>query len=123
MNKASSILARYEGPIADLGDDVRDHLHKNLPGVVEEADPAGGLIGFGFGPGYKGSICAIIPSKKEIKLGFYKGAELPDPDGLLEGTGKVHRYVILRTQEDLHRPALRSLLNLAAEACRARLNA
>jgi hypothetical protein len=35
----------------------------------------------------------------------------------------VHRYVILRTQEDLHRPALRSLLNLAAEACRARLNA
>lgn len=122
MSDPASILGKYDGPIAELGSATRDFLHANLPGVVEEADPAGGLIGYGFGPGYKGSICTIIPSKKEIKLGLYKGAELPDPEGLLEGTGKVHRYVVIRSAQDLRKPAFRSLLNLAAQACRERLS-
>src|SRR5690349_11581824 len=121
MPDPASILAKYDGPIATLGQATRDFLRNNLPGVREEADAAAGLIGYGFGPGYKGSICTIIPSKKEIKVGFNKGAELPDPDGLLEGTGKVHKYVVIRSAQDLRKPALRSLLNLAAEACRERL--
>lgn len=122
MTSADAILSHYDERIAGLGMAVRDFLHTLLPGLVEEADAAAGLIGFGLGPGYKGSICTLIPSKKEIKLGFYKGAGLPDPERLLEGTGRVHRYVVIRSEQDLHRPALRSLLNLAAEACRARLS-
>jgi hypothetical protein len=81
------------------------------------------IIGYGLGPGYKGSVCAIIPSKKGVKLGIMKGAELPDPDGLLEGSGKVHRYVVIRSVQDFQNPALRALLNQAAEACRERLGA
>jgi hypothetical protein len=109
MSDPASIFSKYDGPIADLGSATRDFLLANLPGVLEEADPAGGLIGYGFGPGYKGSICTIIPSTKEIKLGLYKGTELPDPDGLLEGSGKVHRYVVVRSAQDLRKPALRSI--------------
>ena len=41
-------------------------------------------------------------------------ASLADPDGLLEGTGKRHRHVKLRTVADVRAPALRDLLVRAA---------
>jgi hypothetical protein len=35
---------------------------------------------------------------------------LPDPAGLLEGTGKSLRHVKVRTMEDLRRPELKNLI-------------
>lgn len=55
-------------------------------------------------------------SKKGVKLGFYKGSELRDPEHLLTGSGKVHRYVAINSQEDIDNAAL---LNLLDEAVRA----
>jgi uncharacterized protein YbjT (DUF2867 family) len=34
--------------------------------------------------------------KAHVDVGFFRGAELADPDGLLEGTGKFMRHVKLR---------------------------
>jgi hypothetical protein len=42
-----------------------------------------------------------------------RGAELPDPAGLLAGTGKRARHVKLRQMEDVEDPALRDLLDAA----------
>ncbi len=42
------------------------------------------------------------------------GATLPDPDGLLQGTGKRYRHVRLTTPADVEAPALRALLESAA---------
>jgi hypothetical protein len=53
-------------------------------------------------------------SQKGVKLGINKGAELPDPEGLLEGSGKVHKYVQLRRAADLEQAGLRELLEEAA---------
>jgi hypothetical protein len=46
--------------------------------------------------------------------------ELPDPAGLLQGSGKVHRHVKLRRPEELDQPALRDLIAAAAAASAAR---
>jgi Domain of unknown function (DU1801) len=121
VSDPGSILSRYEDAVRTLGTATREFLLTNLPRVTEEGDASANIIGYGFGPGYKGSVCVIIPSKRGIKLGFYKGSELPDPAHLLDGTGKVHRYVVIRSEKDLRSPALLSLLNLAATACRERL--
>lgn len=61
-----------------------------------------------------------MPAKNWVTLGFYRGTELPDPKGLLEGAGKVHRHVKLRTEEDVESPALHALLHAALEAYRKR---
>ena len=119
--EAGSLLARYDEDIALLAGRLREFLHAAFPGLVEEVDAKANLIGFGFGPGYTGAFCTIIPSKKGVKLGIVRSAVLPDPEGLLEGTGRVHRYVVIRSEADLHRPALHVLLHLAAEVCRARI--
>jgi len=55
----------------------------------------------------------IIPHKNWVNLGFYKGAELPDPAGLLEGTGKKLRHVKVRSAEDVERPEIRRLIEEA----------
>jgi hypothetical protein len=46
-------------------------------------------------------ICTIILSKKEVKLGIVGGASLADPNHLMEGAGKKHRYVVLNEVADL----------------------
>jgi hypothetical protein len=81
------------------------------------------LIGYGHGPGYTGAVCTLILSKSGIKLGLVGGAALPDPQGLLQGSGKVHRHVPLQTAQDLRQAGLERLLLGASAAARARLAA
>jgi len=54
--------------------------------------------------------CYIAPFKSYMNLGFLLGAELPDPDGLLEGTGKMLRHIKIRSIEDVERPGVMRLL-------------
>lgn len=111
-----AILSQYEEAVQTLGWEVRDFLLLNLKGIEETPDAAAKIIGYGYGPGYKNMICTIIPSKKGIKLGFYKGSELPDPENLLTGTGKVHRHVVIDSPKDLKKGALKELVKAAHKA-------
>jgi hypothetical protein len=97
-----SILWKYEEKISTLGFQLRDFVFSELKDIVETPDNSANVIGYGYGPGYKNMICTIIPSKKGIKLGFYKGGELPDAKKLLTGTGKVHKYVEIKSEEDMN---------------------
>jgi hypothetical protein len=54
------------------------------------------------------------------KLGLAYGAKLPDPEALLEGKGKIHRYVSLRTVADTRQPGVVQLLKAAQAACKER---
>ena len=77
-------------------------------------------MGYGFGPGYSDAICTIIPSKTGIKLGIVDGASLEDPDGLLEGSGKRHKHVVVKTAADARSAALKRLLKTALAAWKRR---
>ena len=103
--------------------------------IIKYSDGPANIIGYGFGPGYKQLLCTIIPCKlnrapnlkssnlksKIRKLGFYKGVELPDPKKLLAGSGKVHQYVEIRTENDVKDRAIKKFLNEALKAYRKRL--
>jgi len=41
---------------------------------------------------------------------FYRGRELPDPAGLLQGSGKDSRFVTLRSAADAEKPEVRKLV-------------
>lgn len=93
---------------------LRGMLLAELPGIIEQPDISANIIGYGYGPGYKDSICTIIPSKKGVKLGFYKGSLLKDPSGLLAGSGKVHKYVDITSEKMINGAALNKLLTQAS---------
>ena len=55
---------------------------------------------------------AVFP--RWVTLCFIQnGPDIPDPDGLLKGTGNVVRHVRLESVKDLDKPAIRSLIKHA----------
>lgn len=100
----------------------------NLKDIITELDPNAVEIvrlgdraaTYGVGPKKMSEGYAyILPHAKWVSLGFYKGAELPDPAGLLEGTGAKMRHVKLRDEDACQNPRIRDLL-IAALAERRR---
>lgn len=61
----------------------------------------------------KDGICLIAVFRKHVNLGFTHGADLKDPTGALEGTGKQMRHVSLKRVSELDRPDIRPLLRQA----------
>ena len=59
-------------------------------------------------------FCFYMVGKYHVTFGFSYGTSLPDPKGLLEGTGKNIRHVKLPTVEDLKQKGLRELVRAAA---------
>lgn len=96
-------------------------LHPEVSEVVRLGDRA---ATYGVGPrkmvdGY----AYIMPHAGWVNLGFYRGASLADPGGLLEGTGAAMRHVKVRSLQDAERVEVRELLVTALAERRAGLSA
>ena len=51
--------------------------------------------------------------KNHVNVGFFRGAGLPDPSSLLEGTGKSMRHVKLMPGRKIDEAALRKIIHAA----------
>ena len=119
-DQVTELLETYPLDVRDLALEARKMIGSIVPDVQEMVDGSAKIIGYGFGSGYADLICTIILSKRGVKLGIARSAVLPDPHGLLEGTGKVHRYVALNKPSDLKRPAIKQLIKAAVVAWKKR---
>ena len=106
-------MAVYTPEVRDIARNVRLLILSAMPAAVEQVDPPSKIIGYGFDRTYAGLVCAIAPFTAHVNLMFSRGVELPDPAGLLEGTGKRARHVKLKAPADVDNPALRLLLETA----------
>ncbi len=83
-------------------------------GFVEVVWPNHGIASYGVGPKKMTQHYAFIGvQNSQINLGFYHGATLRDPDGLLEGSGKKLRHVKVRDVAATKTTALVALLRQA----------
>lgn len=108
------ILKSHDPQLQEIAREARALIYDVLPQTVEVVWAQQGIAGYGTGPkkmSEQFSYISLMP--QWVNLGFYYGAELPDPEGLLEGTGKLMRHVKLRSVEDVRRPAVRALLDAA----------
>lgn len=87
------------------GPDVRELLHDGCPVACVGDAPFGSVNAF----------------KAHASVGFFLGAMLPDPAGLLEGTGRRMRHVKLRPGTEPDDDALNDLIAAACHAIRLRL--
>lgn len=58
-------------------------------------------------------VCGIGNYPRWVSIYFFGGADLDDPDGILEGTGKGMRHVKLHAPNDANAPALKRMLRRA----------
>jgi hypothetical protein len=79
------------------GPDVGELMHDGYPTVCVEDAPFA----------YVGAF------KAHVNVGFFHGASLDDPAGLLEGTGKTMRHVKIRPGIALDRVALETMIAAA----------
>ena len=112
----AQFFAGYPSIVGELAVALRRVIRSAIPNTFETFDEPGRVVGYAVGSGYSGLVCTIIPSKTGVKLGIVRGAELSDPQGLLEGTGKRHRYVQFHTLSDLDRGGVEELLKAARAA-------
>ncbi len=106
----------HQGPLGDIarrwfavtrqcGGDVREVLHDGQPtACVSDA-------AFAY-------VCAFT---SHVNVGFFQGAGLSDPEGLLVGTGKYMRHVTLRPGVEVDAAALSALIDAAYADVRTRL--
>lgn len=112
------LLQQHDPTVRALVTRVYEVALEAVTGATVTVDEAN--IGVGTGPGYKHLVFVITPARGSVRLGFSRGAELPDPTGLLGGTGKVHRHAKIRDGEALEDPAPRDLMAAAATRARTR---
>jgi hypothetical protein len=62
----------------------------------------------------------IVAYEKHVNLGFNQGATLPDPHGLIRGTGKKIRHIRITTKEDLKKPLMGYIRAAIKQAVRPR---
>ncbi len=92
-----SIAQRWFEVMRECGADVRELLHDGHPtACVTDA-----------------AFAYVNVFKAHVNVGFFHGAEIADPEGLLEGTGKFMRHVKLRPERDVDGTALMKLVETA----------
>ena len=92
-----TIAQRWFEVMRACGDDVRELLHDGHPtATVDDA-------AFGY----------VNAFKAHVNVGFFRGAEIADPHGILEGNGKFMRHVKLRPEHDVDAAALTELIQTA----------
>jgi hypothetical protein len=109
----SEFLAAYSPEVRDLVLAARIFVLEVVPDVTETVDAKARIIGYGYSQRHADFVCMLMPTKVGVNLGIAYAMQLPDPKKILEGTGKVHRHVKLKSESDLETPALRALLKAA----------
>jgi hypothetical protein len=102
-----SIARKRFVEMRQCGDDVRELIHDGCPvACVEDA-------AFGY----------VNTFKSHVNVGFFLGAFLDDPAGLLQGSGKYMRHVKLQPGGTVSAAALGNLIGAAYTDIQARLAA
>lgn len=87
------------------GKDVRELVHDDHPtACVGEA-----------------AFAYVDAFSAHVNVGFYRGADLDDPAGLLEGTGKAMRHVKIRPGRPVNEAALIALIKAGYADMKARV--
>lgn len=99
------IAAHWFDVMRKCGDDVHELLHDGHPTACA------GDAAFAY----------VSAFTRHVNVGFFRGAELDDPAGLLQGTGKLMRHVRIEPGDDLDAAALKALIRSAYADMKRRL--
>ena len=117
--QVSRFMARYDADIIGVAIDARARLRRRMPGAHEPVYDNYNALVIGFGPTERASdaVLSLALYARWVTLFFLFGATLPDPLGLLKGSGKQVRSIRLETASIVDTPGVRALIDAAlAEA-------
>src|SRR5438105_14717595 len=77
----------YSSQVREIAVKAREVILSVMPDAAEKVYPGWKVIQYATGADMKSVFAAISPQRERVNLGLANGVGLPDPEGLLEGTG------------------------------------
>jgi hypothetical protein len=115
-----AFMAKFSPEIAAHARATLHEMRKLYPTALELVYDNYNALAIGFAPSERASeaIFSIALYPKWVSLFFLHGASLSDPKGILKGSGKVVRYVVLSSPQMLHDPDVQALMRSAVKQAR-----
>jgi hypothetical protein len=111
----AGFIAKFDPDVARVIRDCRRELRKRFPTATEIIYDNYNFLVFGFSTTGKPSdtIVSLAAASNGVGLSFYNGAAVPDPKGILLGSGKQNRFVRLPSAKTLRDPDVSALIAAA----------
>lgn len=110
LDPIDALLSDHTIAVRETAERLRDLLRRTVPDARESIDLPDHLLAYGWSDRMRDLVFAIAPHAAHVNLQLADGAQLPDPTGIVEGTGKRIRHVKFRSVADVQRPAVRALI-------------
>jgi hypothetical protein len=111
--EVADLLADHPGEVADVAQRVRAAVLGAQPQLSEAVRR--GWHSINYRDPAAGFVCAIFPTADDVQLVLERGAELPDPDGRLTGSGKQVRMLVFPPGAEVDDDVVARYLELAVE--------
>jgi hypothetical protein len=106
-----ALLGSIEPDLIPICRALRKVIASLHPGHTEIVWIKQRIASYGVGPKKMSEHYAYIGAhRRHVNLGFYYGAGLPDPEGLLEGTGRQLRHIKVRSVAEARSPHVKELV-------------
>ena len=111
----AGFIAKFSPEVARVAKGARSKIRKLLPPAFELVYDNYNALALAYGPSERTSevVLSLALYPRWVSLFFARGAALPDPGGLLRGSGNRMRHVVLQRAQDLDGRALRALIETA----------
>ena len=105
-------LAKFTPEIEAQARAALERMRARLPGGVQLVYDNYNALAIAFSANDKlsGVVFSIALYPRWVSLFFARGVELPDPEGLLRGTGKGIRHIVLKDIALFDKPAVQALI-------------
>jgi hypothetical protein len=112
-----AMIGRFDPAVQTLVRAARAKLRKRLPAAVELVYDNYNALAIGFASSEKRGdwIVSLAVYARGVNLYFIYGVALPDPHGLLQGSGNQGRFVRLESAATIDRPEIRDLIDAAVQ--------
>ena len=113
----AGFIGKFDPAVAKVIRAARRALRQRFPTAVEIVYDNYNFLVFGFSASERPSDCivSLAAASNGAGLSFYYGATLPDPHGILQGSGKQNRFVRLPSAAVLSDPPVAALIDAAVQ--------
>ena len=110
--RIDTFIAKFDPAVARQIRSVRKALRKRFPGAVELVYDNYNFFVIGYAPNERASevVLSLAAQAKGITLFFWHGVKLPDPHGLLSGSGKQVRSLQVADGSAIQQAAVEALI-------------
>ena len=111
----ASFIAKFTPEVGALARSILATMRTRYPTAIELVYDNYNALAIGFGPSEKTSqaIFSIAVFPRWVSLFFLQGKQLPDPDGILQGSGNVARHIRLTSAGRLDELSVKKMMEEA----------